>query len=125
MVSKLQAHRRLVLALVSRRQFDDAQTQLHGLLARHPNDPSLHNLLGAVLKSAGNIEPAIRCYRQALELKPDHYQAHNNLANALLARGRLDEAIAHYRRALEIQPGYAEATRNLAHALHLESQTKQ
>ena len=75
-------------------------------------------------RNAGQLEPAIACYRKALELKPDHYQAHNNLANAFLAQGRLDEAIAEYRKALEIRPGYAEATRNLEYALRLKSQPK-
>ena len=57
------------------------------------------------------------CYRNALELRPDHVEAHVNLAILLNARGDAAGAGRHYGEALRLNPESAEAHFN--YAVHL------
>jgi protein O-mannosyl-transferase len=64
-----------------------------------------------------DVEEAIRHYRTALALRPDHAGARGNLGIALLLLGRRDEAIEEYHTALQYQPVFPEGHANLASAL--------
>src|SRR2546422_7567665 len=44
---------------------------------------SHHHNMGEAYRTAGKLEDAIACYRQALALKPDYAEAHTNLGIAL------------------------------------------
>ena len=61
----------------------------------------------------GLTDPAIACYGQALQIRPNSAKAHNNLAIVLAQQGSVDQALGHYAAALEIDPDYAEAHNNL------------
>ena len=57
-------------------------------------------------RQAGWIAEAIRCYKGAIQLKPDFADAHNRLGSLLASQGNIDEALAHYGKALEIHPDH-------------------
>src|SRR5213593_3157864 len=78
---------------------------------------SHHHNMGEAYRTAGKLEDAIACYRQALALKPDYAEAHTNLGIALWDQGKVAEAIACYRQALALKPNYVEAHYNLGNAL--------
>ena len=78
---------------------------------------ALHYNLGIALHAKGQIDEAIGCYRQAIQLKPDYSEAHNNLGGVLSELGRFDEAIASYRQAIQLKPEFAEPHSNLGNAL--------
>ena len=59
----------------------------------------------------------VRCFRQAIHIKPDYAEAHYNLGAVLKERGKLEEAIAAYREAIRIKPDFAVAYSNLGVAL--------
>jgi Flp pilus assembly protein TadD len=82
-----------------------------------PDEPTLHNDLGIVLRSVGRLEQAVESLRRAVALKCDYAEAHNNLGVALREQGRLDEAIAELRQAVAQEPGSADAHCNLGGAL--------
>lgn len=69
------------------------------------------------LQNGGDLNGAIKEYREGLRFDPNMPSAHNNLGNALDAEGHQDEAIAEYRRAIDLQLNYAIAHKNLANAL--------
>jgi len=69
---------------------------------------------GVTAAAGGDTERALRCFQQALEIKPGFAEAHNNLGMILLGRGRLDEAAQAFRRAIDSRPEYATALYNLA-----------
>ena len=73
-----------------------------------------HRGLATSLRSAGEIEPAIAHYREALALSPGEAPLWNDLGRCFLALGRFDEAVSAFRRALAIDPDLADAYRNLA-----------
>ena len=72
-------------------------------------DPKLGSSLlitweSACLSMRNEIDEALACYRQLLELEPENAWHHNNLAAALRAVGDLDGALAELRKAMQLAP---------------------
>jgi Flp pilus assembly protein TadD len=78
-----------------------------------PEDPQAHNNLGNALSEQGNLEEAMKHYREALQLNADNPEAHFNLAIALLRQGQREEAVAHLKEALRLKPDYSQAQQQL------------
>jgi Flp pilus assembly protein TadD len=66
------------------------------------------------LHRAGDLEAAVKAYREAIALDPKNAEARSNLGAALAALGRYEEAIQSYREALRLAPGDARIRLNLA-----------
>ena len=81
---------------------------------RGPNDVQTRLDRAAAFRDKGDVDAAIREYREVLRLKPHYAELHYNLGNALYDRGDPDEAAAEYREALRLKPDYVEAHYNLA-----------
>jgi len=69
---------------------------------------------GFVFAENKNLEEAIRCYTEAIHIKPDFAEAYNNRGNAHFANNHLDGAIADYIKAIRIKPGFVEPYYNCA-----------
>lgn len=69
--------------------------------------------MGKVAADAGDVDEAVRRYREAIRLNKDYDQAMNNLANILKDQGQLDEALQLLLRATTIRPDFAAAWMNL------------
>ena len=82
----------------------------------------MHCNLGIAIWAKGDLDEAVRHYRRALQIDPDHTEAHGNLGNALAEQGRLDEAIGHYRQALRTEPNNAGLHHNLGRGLVMAGQ---
>jgi hypothetical protein len=70
------------------------------LVKEQPDNPYLHFAQGNALKDKGDLDGAIACYQQALDVDPKFAKAHNNLGGTLQDKGDLDGAIACYKVAL-------------------------
>ena len=70
------------------------------------------------LQQAGDVEGAVRAYREALARDPGNAQVRSNLGAALASLGRYAEAISAYREALAAAPGNAAIRTNLALAYY-------
>ncbi|MEL1263913.1 tetratricopeptide repeat protein [Pseudoxanthomonas putridarboris] len=74
------------------------------------------NRAGEQAYAAGNLEEALRLYRQAIDLHPEFGQAYSNLGLAYLKLGRAAEAIWASRKAIALADGqYANVTRANSH----------
>ena len=73
--------------------------------------------LGNLHRELDQLDEAIACYRQALQVRPDYADAGNNLGNALTERGLYEEAAESFQRALQARPDFADAHNNLGNAL--------
>jgi tetratricopeptide (TPR) repeat protein len=80
---------------------------------------------GIHLASAGRLEEAAACFRQAIRLQPASAAAHNNLANVLRHQGRLAEAAASCQEAIRLQPDLVEALLNRAMILKEQNQLEE
>jgi len=78
---------------------------LPALYAQQPAaDPDALLQHAIALHQAGDLDGAIRAYREYLAAQPDSVQARSNLGAALARAGRYEEAIAEYDRALSKSP---------------------
>ena len=87
------------------------------LVSEYPDQPLIHNVLGAVCARLRDYESAIAHYTNAVQLKPDYAEAYNNLGAAFNDIGRHEDAIASYRSAIKFEPKFFEAYNNLGNAL--------
>ncbi|MDG2382110.1 MAG: tetratricopeptide repeat protein [Pirellulaceae bacterium] len=71
-------------------------------------------LAGNAWLTKGEVNKAIRKFREAIRIDSKHVHAHNSLATALLQMGKIDDAETAYLRVISLQPDFAPAHNNLA-----------
>lgn len=76
----------------------------------------VHNNEGIRLYRQGDLEGAVREFREAIRLIPNDALLRNNLGIALQAQGDLSGAIAEFIEVLTLNPRFAEARNKLAFA---------
>ena len=81
----------------------------------------INNTLGNTLLDTGQIDEAIRQFREVIRLKPDNTEVHSNLGVALARKGQMDEAIGQFQEAIRLKPDDAFAHDNLARALGMKN----
>jgi predicted membrane-bound spermidine synthase len=69
-----------------------------------PESAELHNVLALSLASTGNMEAAIKEFREALRLEPDSAVTHWHLGAALASQGSRHEALDHLRQSIALDP---------------------
>ncbi len=67
-----------------------------------PNNPSLHNLIGAAELALGDPKAAANSFGKAIEIAPEYLDSYNNLGSLYRKLGMKDEALAIYKIALKI-----------------------
>jgi tetratricopeptide (TPR) repeat protein len=75
-----------------------------GLVARAPDDPAAHHVLGLVLVSLHELEAAQAAADETVRLAPDIDSGHSLRGQVLLLRGRFAEAERAVREALSLDP---------------------
>lgn len=81
-------------------------------VARWPENADLLTGYGNFLYQQDDVDGAIRQFRQAVAVRPEHAPAHNNLAWLLGEQGRFEEAITLARRAVELAGDNADQYRD-------------
>jgi tetratricopeptide (TPR) repeat protein len=71
--------------------------QIEAMLAEDPNDPFLRYGLAMEHASAGDLEAAVRCFRELIERTPNYAPAYLQAGQALTRLDREAEARAMYR----------------------------
>ena len=74
-----------------------------------PTQAAVAEALGAYQMQRGNLEAAVRWWKQALAINPALSLTRTNLATALVRAGRREEAEDTLRKALEFNPSFQEA----------------
>jgi predicted O-linked N-acetylglucosamine transferase (SPINDLY family) len=96
---------------------EEAAQLLGRAAARLPNDASVQNNHGNVLRDLGRHVSALSAYERALAIQPNYADAHYNRAVVLQDLQRFEEAIAGYEQALILKPDYVAAYNNRGAAL--------
>ena len=96
------------LPLNESKWYDERVRWYQAATAAAPANSLVHQFLGNVLKSKGELNEAIACYKKSLELDPNDGNTLSHLGGSLLAKGLVDDSIACYRKAIEIGPKMRE-----------------
>lgn len=107
------------LARVASWEGDDAAALAawQRLAELYPEDPDLHQAVGAAALKLGDMERAESELRKALELDPAHRGAADMLAEVLVRRGRSDEAVEVLKCSVNYDPTDEASVRSLGYAL--------
>ncbi|MDP2699442.1 tetratricopeptide repeat protein [Thalassospira sp.] len=82
-----------------------------------PDNPSLHNSMGAVLCELNRFDDAENHLRTAIRLKPDNVEAHRNLGSIYAARQQFPKALGFFQTALSHDPDHFECLKAAGNAL--------
>ena len=91
----------------------EAESLYRQLLAMHPQNPDLWNLLGVLAHQTGRTDEGLELIRRAIAAKPNAFDCHNNLALMLTDIRRFDDALTSFENAIRLQPACAEAHYNM------------
>ncbi|KAF0718787.1 Aste57867_1483 [Aphanomyces stellatus] len=96
-----------------------ALAKLRLMLVFVPDDPFLHNDLGAIYFQLGRMDDAARSFTRALEIYPYYVQALNNFASTWQVRGESIVALHFFRRAIAVDPTDSNLLYNVGNTLVL------
>ncbi len=96
--------------------YRNAMTLYQATLEKNPDCWMIHNDLGNILLTTGQLHEAIEHYKQSLRLKPDYVESYNNLSAAFIQAGRPQEAIKYLNQALQLDQEHISSWNNLAEA---------
>ena len=107
----------LGIMLAMARRTEEAAHLLSKAAERLPNDASVQNNYGNVLRDLGRHVSALSAYERALAIQPNYPDAHYNRAVVLQDLRRFEDAVVGYDRTLAFKPDYAAAHNNRGAAL--------
>jgi tetratricopeptide (TPR) repeat protein len=101
-------------ALEMQGKWDEAQTQYEDMLAKNPNEPGIHYLLGRLLlsKPQGDeaaIQKARGEFEKELQIDPRNSGAEYILGEMAKQGGQCEEAVPHFQRAAQLDPTFGDA----------------
>ena len=77
--------------------------------------------LGNSLRDNGKLDDAVKNYKKAIELNPNHSLAHNNLGVIFINLGKTNEAINNFQKTINISPKNTKAYLNLSYTMTFSS----
>jgi tetratricopeptide (TPR) repeat protein len=86
------ALRGLAALSVERDNFDQALDYQARLIEKGERSPELFYNTGLLLQKSGQLDDAVRLYKEALQERPEFPEALLNLGHVLKSQGRQDEA---------------------------------
>ena len=104
-------------ALIEKKDWPAAVTELERLAKRDRTDADVQNLLGYSQRNAGQIDKAFVAYKEALRLDPKHKGAHEYIGVAYLLAKQPDKAKEHLVALKGICGDTCEETQDLAKAI--------
>ena len=101
-----------------KRDFDAAiesyQHSIHlGGIPTPRSNAVLYGSLAKMQRKRGDLDDAIKNYKQSITLDPGYANSHHGLGIAMMQQGDLVKAAIHIRRALALDPGDVAAITNL------------
>jgi hypothetical protein len=113
----LMARVNLAIALYYKPDLAGAREQAHAVVARQPDNPQAHYVLGLVARAENEPEVGAREFATVLATAPNDLGARVGLGQIFLQQRRFDEAVDLFRAADESEPFNITAAYNLAIAL--------
>jgi len=110
------SHYNLAVALLGKRQFEEAEHELNEALECSPGLAEAYVLLGGICMQRGDLDGCLRNNRTAIKVRPGFSEGYGNIGFVELQRGNIDAAIENFERATYFNFRYIQAFANLANA---------
>src|SRR5579871_1330990 len=112
--NSIPAHKLNAEALEMQGKWDEAQREYEDILAKNPDEPSIHYLMGRLLLSkpqgdAAAIQQAKEQFQKELQIDPKNAGAEYILGEMARQGGQCDEAVPYFTRAAKIDPTFGDA----------------
>lgn len=101
---KEQAQMYYLLSTIDKTHFVKAIDSLAKVIALAPTDAKAHFLLARFLETANQINPAIKYYQLALDLKTNYDHTHSALGQIYFNQKNYPQSQSHFESALQINP---------------------
>jgi len=101
----------------------EAIEEYRRILQQDPNQPVVHNDLGAVYHERRMMVEAFLEFSDAIKIDPSYTMAYANRGVINVEWNALDDAVRDYRKAVELEPGTANFHAKLAYALLKQGRT--
>ncbi|MBI4830989.1 MAG: tetratricopeptide repeat protein [Candidatus Lindowbacteria bacterium] len=98
---------------------EEASDSSNGMWGSSPDSGYAHFTIGAIREEKGDLEGALRSYREAVRLVPANADAQYNLGNIYMRLGDAASAIQCYSAAIEADPLFASCYNNLGVAYYV------
>jgi tetratricopeptide (TPR) repeat protein len=110
----LPAHKLNAEALEMQGKWDEAQREYEDMIAKEPDAPTLHYLLGRLLLSrpqpdAKSVQRVKEEFQKEIEIDPRNAGAEYILGEMARQESQLEEAILHFSRAAKLDSSFADA----------------
>ncbi len=125
MVTDLDAHYNLALALAKLGNREAAEREYLEALRIYPDYAEARNNLGNLLVAEAKYGEAITQFQAALKISSEDASAHNNLGTALARQGKVSDAIPCFQDAIRLKPDYVDARYNLGIAFLAQRMTNE
>ena len=112
-----------VISLYNKGDISSILNNSDELLAKYPNNATIHNLLGAGFFQFNEIEKSLYHLQKAIQLEPKNYLILNNLGNVFIDLNEYQKAIELINSALSIRSDFAEGYNTLGLALYKSGDT--
>ena len=106
-----------ILGIFSNGKTKEAIVKIELLIKEYPSSPLLLNASGAFHKSNGQLDIAVKKFKQAILLNSNYAEAHYNLGVTFKELNQIEAAIKSYKNALLIKNNYPDAHNNLGNIL--------
>jgi tetratricopeptide (TPR) repeat protein len=110
----LPAHKLNAEALESQGKWEEAQREYEDMIAKEPDAPSLHYLLGRLLLSrpqpdADSVQRAKDEFKKEIQIDPRNAGAEYVLGEMARQESQLEEAISHFSQAAKLDSSFGDA----------------
>jgi len=113
---------RLVDFYISQHKYKEAIYLLNKALISHPNSENIYYSMGVVHHHDNNLLEAIRCYCEAIRIKPRLSEAYENLSQAQFELNLLDDALISIDFAINLNSKNARSLLKKANILNTKKQ---
>jgi tetratricopeptide (TPR) repeat protein len=112
--NSIPAHKLNAEALEMQGKWDEAQREYEEILAKNPDEPSIHYLMGRLLLSkpqgdTASIQQAKEQFQKELQIDPKNAGAEYILGEMARQGGQCDEAVPFFTRAANLDPTFGDA----------------
>ena len=116
------SHYNLAVALIGKKQYDEAQKALYEAIENSPNLAEAYVQLGGLCLQRGDMEGCLDWNKRSIHARAGFAEGHANIGFVHMQMGNVEEAIPSLEKAIRWNPKFLQAYATLANAYLMQGQ---